>query len=201
MTPDDAGAGEQRRRRARRSAAWCSSRRNMPRRLASCRRSIEAGRHAAVDPPRDQDAPGRDADAVRPRRGRRAGRSCCHRRPLAPLLAAARGVVTVNSTVAIDALHVGVPSIVLGLPNNLTPFVDAGAMLGATDAHGDRAALRSLETTRRRGRRSSSPDRCSRHRVLREPPLRRARPPSSPSRHPARHARTRLVRTRRYVVK
>jgi hypothetical protein len=64
--------------------------------------------------------------------------------PLAPLLAAARAVVTVNSTVAIDALHVGAPSVVLGLPNNLTPFVDAGAMLGASDALSIAAALRTL---------------------------------------------------------
>jgi hypothetical protein len=47
------------------------------------------------------------------------------------LLAAADGIVTKNSTVAIDALSLGVPSLVVGLPNNLTPFVDAGVMLGA----------------------------------------------------------------------
>lgn len=52
--------------------------------------------------------------------------------PLAPLLAAARAIVTVNSTVALDALVLGVPAIVLGLPNNLSPFVDAGVMLGAS---------------------------------------------------------------------
>jgi hypothetical protein len=51
--------------------------------------------------------------------------------PLAPLLAAAQAIVTVNSTVAIDALTLGVPSLVIGLPNNLTPFVDAGLMAGA----------------------------------------------------------------------
>ena len=51
--------------------------------------------------------------------------------PLAPLLAAARGVVTVNSTVALDALALGVPALVIGLPNNLSPFVSDGAMLGA----------------------------------------------------------------------
>lgn len=50
---------------------------------------------------------------------------------LAPLLAAASAVVTVNSTVAIDALSLGVPSLVIGLPNNLTPFVEAGAMAGS----------------------------------------------------------------------
>ena len=50
---------------------------------------------------------------------------------LPPLLAAAGAIVTVNSTVAIDALALGVPAVVIGLPNNLTPFVDAGLMLGA----------------------------------------------------------------------
>jgi hypothetical protein len=54
--------------------------------------------------------------------------------PLAPLLAAARAVVTVNSTVAVDALALGVPSLVIGLPNNLSPFVTDGAMLGAVDS-------------------------------------------------------------------
>lgn len=50
--------------------------------------------------------------------------------PLAPLLRASRAVVTVNSTVAIDAAVLGVPSLVLGLPNNLSPLVDAGLMSG-----------------------------------------------------------------------
>ncbi len=51
---------------------------------------------------------------------------------LPALLAAARAVITVNSTVAIDALSVRVPALVIGLPNNLTPFVDAGIMAGAS---------------------------------------------------------------------
>jgi hypothetical protein len=50
---------------------------------------------------------------------------------LPPLLAAAVAIITVNSTVAIDALALGLPAVVIGLPNNLTPFVDAGLMLGA----------------------------------------------------------------------
>jgi hypothetical protein len=50
--------------------------------------------------------------------------------PLAPLLAGSRAVVTVNSTVALDAAVLGVPSLVLGLPNNLSPFVNAGVMAG-----------------------------------------------------------------------
>ncbi len=50
--------------------------------------------------------------------------------PLAPLLCASRAVVTVNSTVAIDAAVLGVPALVIGLPNNLSPFVEAGLMAG-----------------------------------------------------------------------
>jgi hypothetical protein len=64
--------------------------------------------------------------------------------PLPPLLAAARAIVTVNSTVAIDALPLGVPSLVMGLPNNLSPFVERGAMLGAGSAGEIRAALQKL---------------------------------------------------------
>ena len=64
--------------------------------------------------------------------------------PLPPALAAARGVVTVNSTVAVDAMALGVPSLVIGLPNNLTPFVDAGVMLGAGSAVEIRAAIARL---------------------------------------------------------
>jgi UDP-N-acetylglucosamine 2-epimerase len=60
---------------------------------------------------------------------------------LPALLAAARAVMTVNSTVAIDALTFGVPAVVIGLPNNLTPFVDAGLMLGAGTAEEIRSAL------------------------------------------------------------
>jgi hypothetical protein len=52
---------------------------------------------------------------------------------LASLLAAAQLVITVNSTVAIDAMTVGLPSLIVLLPNNLSPFVDAGAMAGASD--------------------------------------------------------------------
>ena len=63
---------------------------------------------------------------------------------LPPLLGAARAIVTVNSTVAIDALALGVPSLVIGLPNNLSPFVEAGAMLGAASAEEIKAALHEL---------------------------------------------------------
>ncbi|MEP6917531.1 MAG: hypothetical protein ABJC89_17905 [Acidobacteriota bacterium] len=54
--------------------------------------------------------------------------------PLAPLLQASRAIVTVNSTVALDAAVLGIPALVIGLPNNLSPFVDAGIMAGAPDA-------------------------------------------------------------------
>jgi len=64
--------------------------------------------------------------------------------PLPSLLGAARALVTVNSTVAIDALPLGVPSLVIGLPNNLTPFVAAGAMLGAGSVSEIRDALTRL---------------------------------------------------------
>lgn len=54
--------------------------------------------------------------------------------PLAPLLRACRVVVTVNSTVALDAAVLGIPALVIGLPNNLSPFVQAGVMAGAPAA-------------------------------------------------------------------
>jgi hypothetical protein len=63
---------------------------------------------------------------------------------LARLLVAADALVTMNSTVAIDGLVLGVPAVVIGLPNNLSPFVDAGAMLGADGAGVIRDQLRAL---------------------------------------------------------
>jgi hypothetical protein len=51
--------------------------------------------------------------------------------PLGPLILASRAVVTVNSTVALDAAVLGVPALVIGLPNNLSPFVEAEVMAGA----------------------------------------------------------------------
>jgi hypothetical protein len=60
---------------------------------------------------------------------------------LARLLAAADVVVTRNSTVAIDALVLRLPSLVIGQPSNLSPFVEQGVMLGADDTEGIRQAL------------------------------------------------------------
>lgn len=66
--------------------------------------------------------------------------------PLAPLLRASRVVVTVNSTVALDAAVLGVPALVIGLPNNLSPFVEAGIMAGVagTDAAETARALNQI---------------------------------------------------------
>ncbi len=63
---------------------------------------------------------------------------------LAELLAAADLIITMNSTVAIDGLVLGVPALVVGLPNNLSPFVEAGVMLGAADRAGMCRALESV---------------------------------------------------------
>jgi len=64
--------------------------------------------------------------------------------PLAPLLRASRAVVTVNSTVALDAAVLGIPALVIGLPNNLSPFVEAGLMAGAANPAEIGAALRRI---------------------------------------------------------
>ena len=74
-----------------------------------------------------------------PRPAVRTSRVLAASAPLAPLLAASRAVVTVNSTVALDAAVLGVPALVVGLPNNLSPFVDAGIMAGAGE--GDPAGI------------------------------------------------------------
>jgi hypothetical protein len=70
---------------------------------------------------------------------------------LAVLTKASDLLVTVNSTAAIEAMVLGVPTLVLALPNNLSPFVDAGVMDGVV-AGGDVAAAlrRALDTGARR---------------------------------------------------
>ena len=40
-------------------------------------------------------------------------------------------LITVNSTAAVEAMPLDVPALVVGLPNNLSPFVEAGAVAGA----------------------------------------------------------------------
>ncbi|MGH7447033.1 MAG: hypothetical protein ACRELT_05715, partial [Longimicrobiales bacterium] len=62
--------------------------------------------------------------------------------PLAPLLRASHALVTVNSTVALDALALGIPALSIGLPNNLSPFVAAGALAGARSDAETAGALR-----------------------------------------------------------
>ena len=54
---------------------------------------------------------------------------------LPSLLAAARLVITVNSTVAFDAMTLGIPALTVALPNNLSPLVDAGVMVGLAVPH------------------------------------------------------------------
>lgn len=70
---------------------------------------------------------------------------------LAVLTKAADLLVTVNSTAAIEAMVLGVPALVLALPNNLSPFVDAGVMDGVAAGGDIAAALRAaLDTGARR---------------------------------------------------
>jgi glycosyltransferase involved in cell wall biosynthesis len=81
------------------------------------------------------------------------------RSDLGALVACADLIVTVNSTAAIEAMAVEVPGLVLALPNNLSPFVDAGALAGVDDPAEiattmrrllyDQAARRSLAEHRR----------------------------------------------------
>jgi UDP-N-acetylglucosamine 2-epimerase len=54
--------------------------------------------------------------------------------PLAPLIRVSRAIVTVNSTVALDAAVMQVPTLVLGRSGNLQPFVDDGLLVGAPSA-------------------------------------------------------------------
>lgn len=63
---------------------------------------------------------------------------------LARLLTSADAIVTMNSTVAIDGLVLGLPALVVGLPSNLSPFVEAGAMLGANTVDDIRHHLHAL---------------------------------------------------------
>jgi hypothetical protein len=60
------------------------------------------------------------------------------------LLAATDGLITRESTIAINALSIGVPSLVVGAPEHLGPLVDAGIMLGATTAEAVGPGLQAL---------------------------------------------------------
>jgi UDP-N-acetylglucosamine 2-epimerase len=70
---------------------------------------------------------------------------------LASLTRSARLLVTVNSTAALEAMVMGVPSLVLALPNNLSPFVDAGVMAGVAEREAIAPVLRQMlvDETRR----------------------------------------------------
>jgi hypothetical protein len=63
---------------------------------------------------------------------------------LGTLTAVASALVTANSTAAIEAMPLGVPTLVVALPNNLSPFVEAGAMAGAATPGDVAPALRAL---------------------------------------------------------
>jgi UDP-N-acetylglucosamine 2-epimerase len=72
---------------------------------------------------------------------------------LAALVASARLVVTVNSTAAIEAMPIDVPALVVAMPNNLSPFVAAGAMAGVeSNAEIGRALASLLYDEERRAR-------------------------------------------------
>jgi hypothetical protein len=63
---------------------------------------------------------------------------------LGPLTTVASVLVTANSTAAIEAMPLGVPALVVALPGNLSPFVEAGAMAGADSPARVEPALRAL---------------------------------------------------------
>ncbi len=63
---------------------------------------------------------------------------------LGALTSVASVIVTVNSTAAIEAMPLGVPALVVGLPSNLSPFVEAGVMAGAATDAAIEPALRAL---------------------------------------------------------
>jgi hypothetical protein len=63
---------------------------------------------------------------------------------LSRLVAAADVLVTVNSTAAVEAMPLDVPALVVALPNNLSPFVEAGAVAGARTAAEIEPTLRAV---------------------------------------------------------
>ena len=114
---------------------WSS--RSGPSSGAGCRCWRRRSATGRVDwPPGANAAGGQAASGGNRRRLRRCGGSHLGRAPGPPtldlptLLAACDLVVTVNSTVAIDAMALGIPALSVGVPNNLTPFVVAGGIAG-----------------------------------------------------------------------
>ncbi len=71
---------------------------------------------------------------------------------LAALLRLSQLVVTVNSTLALHAMALGIPALALQMPNNLSPFVDGGAMAGLQPDEPIAPALQGLlyDDTRRK---------------------------------------------------
>ena len=63
---------------------------------------------------------------------------------LGALIAVSSVLVTANSTAALEAMPLDVPALVVALPNNLSPFVDAGVMAGAASEAAIGPALRGL---------------------------------------------------------
>ena len=63
---------------------------------------------------------------------------------LGALTALSSVLVTVNSTAAIEAIALDVPALVVNLPNNLSPFVEAGVMAGAAEPAAIGPALEGL---------------------------------------------------------
>ena len=114
---------------------------------------------ASARPPGTNAAGGQAASGGNRRRLRRCARAPPRPSRLAPpaldlptLLAACDLVVTVNSTVAIDAMALGIPALSVGVPNNLTPFVVAGGIAGVYHPSELQPALARCCGTRRRGR-------------------------------------------------
>jgi hypothetical protein len=70
---------------------------------------------------------------------------------LGALTALSTVLVTVNSTAAIEAMALDVAALVLELPNNLSPFVDAGVMAGAASLEAIGPALEGLLYDREMG--------------------------------------------------
>ena len=90
---------------------------------------------------------------------------------LARLTAVADLVVTAHSTAAIEAMAIGVPSLVVGLPTNLSPFVEAGAMAGVSRVDDlSRALSRVIHDDRaRHGLLAAAAAFCTRYDIVQPP--------------------------------